>query len=101
MPPRVRTFVLLSAALLLLAACSAVTQTLLTHRDTFDPNYISFQHDFTDAAAAETQRRAASQCALKKRTAVETSRACSLAKCTTSYQCMTPDEAQAYRKDGR
>lgn len=93
---------ILPAALLLLTACGTpVTQTLLTHRDTFDPNYISFEHDFTDAAEAEARRRAAAQCALKKRTAVETSRACSLSRCTVSFQCMTADEAAAYAGGAR
>ncbi len=58
-------------------------------------NYLTYDHPFTDAAAAAVRNNAEGICRQRDQTAVETTRACSLTQCTTSYQCM--DEADAKR----
>lgn len=89
-----RSLVTLAA---LCAGCTAqVTQTYYSDRDSFDTNNVAFEHAFSDSAAAEARRRADSQCGWRKRVAVETSRACSLDRCTVIFQCMTAADAAAY-----
>jgi len=57
------------------------------------PDYMTFEHEFTDKAAQEIKRRAERICGEKKQAAEEVSSACSLTRCTTSYQCVNPATA--------
>jgi len=59
-------------------------------------NYITFEHPFTDAAADDVRSRAGKICAQRKQAAIRTERACSLSKCTTSYQCVDKADAGNY-----
>jgi len=61
-------------------------------------NYQTYEHPFTDAAAADVRKRAERHCAEKKRIAVRTSSTCSLTQCTTSYQCMGKADATGYQQ---
>jgi hypothetical protein len=75
--------------LLVLAGCaSRVTES----------NYFTLEHAFTDAAAARALQDAEKLCAQKRLAAVKTGGACSLARCTSHYQCMSPDDAAVYQK---
>lgn len=58
-------------------------------------NVVTFEHPFTDRADADVARRAENACAAKKKIPIQTSRACSLERCTTSFQCV--DRADATR----
>ena len=58
-------------------------------------NVTTYDHPFTDRADADVEQRAEKACAKKKKVAIKTSRACSLERCTTSYQCV--DRADATR----
>ena len=61
-------------------------------------NYLTYDHPFSEAAAAAVRKSAEGICRQRDQTAVETSRACSLTQCTTNYQCM--DDADARRLAG-
>jgi len=69
------------------------------HLDTMEGNYVTYDHDFTDAAAASVRERSARICAQREQVAVMTSRVCSLTRCTTSYQCMSKADARLYTGD--
>ena len=79
------------AAALACAGCGAQPSTT-------EGNYLTYDHPFSEAAAEAVRKNAEGICRQRDRTAVETSRACSLARCTTSYQCM--DEVDARRLAG-
>ena len=55
--------------------------------------FMTFQHDFTDAAAENARRKAEGHCAESKRVAVMTRRVCTMKECTTDYQCMSEGAA--------
>lgn len=78
---------ILIVALLSLGAGCAPTVEVTEHR-----NYMTFDHAFTDRAAEDVRQRAEKTCAKKKQIAVRTSRACSLDRCTTNYQCVDRDD---------
>jgi hypothetical protein len=61
-------------------------------------NYLTYEHPFSEAAAAAVRRNAEGTCRQRDQAAVETSRTCSLTRCTTNYQCM--DETDARRLAG-
>ena len=63
-----------------------------------ETNYFTLEHAFTDAAAARALKEAEKTCAYKRLIAVKTSGACSLAKCTSHFQCMSKDEAATYQR---
>ena len=92
--------------LLLLSGCSGSPfqshQTFYSEQgDLFRANYSTFEHAFTDAGLEDARRRAQSQCAQRKHVAVKTSSRCTLQLCTTSFQCMEPDEAATYQGGGK
>jgi hypothetical protein len=76
----------LLAVLLACAGCGIQPQIL-------EGNYLTYDHAFTDAAAAEVRRNAEATCRQRDQVAAGTSRACSLTRCTTSYQCMSGEDA--------
>ena len=58
-------------------------------------NYLTYDHAFTDEAAAKAKADAEKLCAQRKQLAVQTSVACTMERCTTNYQCVDrkhPDE---------
>ena len=59
-------------------------------------NFLSFNHPSTDGAVADARARAEKLCGLRKQTAVQTSRTCSLTQCTTNYQCIDAADAARY-----
>jgi hypothetical protein len=91
--------------LLLLGGCGAMTlqsqQVFYSDRNYLTgANYLTFEHAFTDTGEADAKRRADFQCAQRKRAAVKTEGMCTLKFCITSYQCMTPEDAEKYQADG-
>ncbi|MCC7484616.1 MAG: hypothetical protein IT529_06460 [Burkholderiales bacterium] len=83
----------------LLSGCGGGSvQTFYSTASPFDTNYATFDHPFTEAGAGGAKARAESQCAGKKQVAVMTSRACTLSRCTTSFQCMSPEDAAGYQQ---
>lgn len=78
---------------LLLAACA--DKNLLVGYEK-DENFLSFNHLFTDAAAADVRARAERLCGLRKQAVIQTSRTCSLAQCTTNFQCIEAADASKY-----
>ena len=89
--PAALPIVLLAA--LLLAACA--DKSLLVGYEK-DENFLSFNHSFTDAAAADVRTRAERLCGLRKQAVIQTSRTCSLTQCTTNYQCIDAADAAKY-----
>ncbi len=59
-------------------------------------NYLAFNHPFTDKAIAEVQAKAEDVCRQRKQLAIQTTKSCSLSKCTTNYQCVDPAGAAKY-----
>ena len=55
-----------------------------------DLNFLSFQHPFTDKAAADVLASAKRFCLKRGKAAIQTSNTCSLEQCTTHYQCVDP-----------
>jgi hypothetical protein len=53
-----------------------------------DENYLNFNHPYTDKAVADVLARAERICGERKQMAIQTSKICSLTKCTTNYQCV-------------
>lgn len=79
-----------SGALVLACAGCAI------HPVVSESNYLTFEHPFTDAAAEAVRKSAVRQCAERKQVAVKTTSTCSLARCTTNYQCMSNADAAPY-----
>lgn len=79
-------------ATLLLAGC--VNNQLLAYGT--DENYLNFTHPFTDRAIEEVLTQAEALCGQRKQVALQTSRVCSLTKCTTNYQCLDQADATRY-----
>ena len=82
------------AALALLAVLAGCQGNYLTIADQDD--FMSFDHPFTDAAAANVRSRAERTCQARKLVAVRLSSTCSMTKCFTSYQCMSQADAASY-----
>jgi hypothetical protein len=82
-------------ALCLLAALAACADQHTAITD--ESNFITFEHAFTDHAAAESRKRAEGLCQARKLVAVKSANTCTLQKCFTTYQCMDKDDAAAYR----
>mgnify|MGYP001267649450 CR=1 FL=1 len=61
-----------------------------------DSNFYTIEHPFTDAGEAAARSRAEQLCGQEKKLAVQSERACSLERCTTSYQCVKPKDAKEY-----
>jgi hypothetical protein len=66
---------------------------------TDESNFITFEHAFTDHAAAESRKRAEGLCQARKLVAVRSANTCTLEKCFTTYQCMDKDDAATYRPE--
>ena len=81
------------ALMLACAGCSAPP--LLVAQET---NYLTYEHAFTEAAAADARKDAGKLCARTKLVAVRTSGACTLTRCTTHFQCMNKADAGKYRQ---
>jgi hypothetical protein len=81
---------ILGLTVLLLAACA--DKNLLVGYEP-DENFLSFNHPFTDAAAADVRVRAERICGLRKQVVIQTSRTCSLEQCTTNFQCIDAADA--------
>ena len=84
---------LVVTALLACAGCGA-PPLLVTQ----ESNYLTYEHAFTEAAAADARKGAEGTCAQKKLIAVRTSGACTLTRCTTHFQCMNKADAATYQK---
>lgn len=79
--------ILITSLIGLLTGCAAFPDYQLVAVGT-DMNYLTFDHPFTDKANGEVLASAQRLCAQRKQAAIQTSRACSLTKCTTNYQCI-------------
>jgi hypothetical protein len=86
---------ILGLAVLLLAGCA--DKSLLVGYEP-DENFLSFNHEFTDAAAAEVRARAERLCGQRKQAVIQTSRSCSLTQCTTNFQCIDAADAAKYAR---
>jgi hypothetical protein len=91
----------------LLAAAITVTGCLLTKGGVvvtkhesgerwLDSNFYTIEHPFTDAGEAAARSRAEQLCGQERKVAVQSERACTLERCTTSYQCVKPKDAKEY-----
>ena len=97
MPPI--TYRLSFIALLLQCGCSYLPT---SGGDFQQSNYFSYEHAFTEAGTAGARKSAETQCSHRKQAAVRTSGTCSLARCTSHYQCMDAADAAKYQPgDGK
>ncbi len=84
-----RTLLIPGLTALLLAGCASdqlFDNQLVSYAT--DENYLNFNHPYTDKAVADVQARAERICGQRKQMAIQTSKICSLTKCTTNYQCV-------------
>lgn len=84
-----RTLIIPGLTALLLAGCGGdylLDNQLVSYAT--DENYLNFNHPYTDKAVADVQARAERICGERKQMAIQTSKICSLTKCTTNYQCV-------------
>lgn len=79
------------AILVALAGCAADYQMTINQE-----NFMTFEHEFTDQAAANARNRADRTCTDRKLAAVKLTSNCTLNKCFTSYQCMEKEDAAVY-----
>jgi hypothetical protein len=77
----------LLAALLTLAGCGPQPWVR-------EGNYVTYDHPFTEASAQAVRKNAEGICRQRDLAAFESSRVCSLTQCTTSYQCMSAEDAK-------
>ena len=59
-------------------------------------NTISFNHPFTDKGFSEVGAEAKKRCALRDKLAIQTSKACTLSTCFTTYQCTDKTDVIKY-----
>lgn len=59
-----------------------------------EENYLTYEHAYTDAAAAATRKSAEEICTKRKQIAIRTQNVCSLSSCFTTYQCTDKAEAR-------
>jgi len=76
----------LGGTLLLVLLLSSCSDNLLVSYGN-DTNFLLFDHPNSEKAIADVRARAERLCAERKQLAVETESICSLASCTTNYQC--------------
>ena len=87
--------------LLLQCGCSYLPNTT-SGSDFLTSNYLSYEHPFTDAAAAGARKTAERECSYRKQVAVRTGGTCSLTRCTTNFQCLDKADAAKYQTgDGK
>ena len=87
---------LVTFALLACAGCGISTRDYVNiEGGTYNTlsSYMTFEHPFTEAGAANVRTRAERHCGETKRVALMTRRTCSMTLCTVDYQCMSPEEA--------
>ena len=84
--------------LLLQCGCSYMPNTI-SGRDFLTTNYLSYEHAFTDAAAAGVRKTAERECSYRRQVAVRTGGTCSLTRCTTNFQCLDKADAAKYEMD--
>lgn len=80
-------------AALLLAGCAEPSMLVGYEQN---ENFLSFNHPYTDGAVTDVRARAERLCGLRKQSVIQTSRTCSLAQCTTNYQCIDAADASKY-----
>ena len=85
------------------AGCLAMPLYTQSSASPGDSNRLSYEHQFTDAAADAVRKSAETQCPQRNRAlvAVRTSHVCSIKTCTTQYTCMDKADAPAFRPDDR
>lgn len=59
-------------------------------------NYLTYEHDFTDAAAQDVKKNAESLCRQRRQDALKVDSVCNLQKCFTHYQCVNPKDPLEY-----
>ena len=82
-----------------LAACNANMMVIGNESGAprfLETTHLSFEHTFTEAGEESARSRAESECSKMKRVAVQSERGCTLEKCVTHFQCVTPKDAKAY-----
>jgi hypothetical protein len=77
---------MLGRTLLLVLLLSSCSDNLLVSYGN-DTNFLLFDHPNSEKAIADVRARAERLCAERKQLAIKTGGACSLASCSTSYQC--------------
>ncbi|MDQ5878006.1 MAG: hypothetical protein QG584_144 [Pseudomonadota bacterium] len=89
------------ATALTLAGCAAIQEGVVVSKHEsgerwLDSNYYTIEYPFTDDGAAKARSKADQLCGREKMLAVQAERACTLERCTTHYQCVTPKDAKNY-----
>ena len=87
---------LVALFVLMCAGCSYLPNTI-SGSDFLKTNYLSYEHAFTDAAAADVRKTAERECSYRKQVAVRTGGNCSLTRCTTNFQCLDKADATKYQ----
>lgn len=88
-------------ALIAAAGLTGCADTMVIGNESGDPrfldtNFYSLEHAFTDEGAASAKARADNLCKRNKRLAVQAERGCTLDRCVTHFQCVTPKDVKDY-----
>ena len=86
--PSIAVYLLLIALLAVSSGCTGLIVSA--------GNYLTYDHPFTDEAAAKAKAEAEKLCAQRKQLAVQTSVACTMERCTTNFQCVDPKHPDQY-----
>jgi hypothetical protein len=82
-------------ALLLAALLPGCTTYHLTVNES---NYLTFEYPVDDVATEDARKKAVAVCEGRKQVAVRSENICTLNLCTTTYQCMDKEDADAFQK---
>ena len=96
-----RTILISGLTILLLTACANSQSWIYPVSYNTDSNFLMFDHPFTNQASAAVLAQAEKLCAQRKQVAIQTSRTCSLAQCTTNYQCADKADVIEYGLGGK
>ena len=86
------TLLIAASALCLLTGCMEYQITFANPEE----NYLTFNHPFTDKAIAAVEAKATQLCEQRKKAVIQTTRSCSLTKCTTNFQCVAREDISKY-----
>lgn len=62
----------------------------------YDSNALTLEHAFSDEALSAATADAKRLCAQRKQLVIQTQQACTLTRCRTSFQCISPGDKKAY-----
>ena len=87
----VNRFALPWSLVVLLAAAAGCSGPII-----MEGNYLTYEHEFTDAAAEKVKKNAEELCGQRKQKALKVNSVCNLKTCFTHYQCVDRKDPLEY-----